>query len=91
MRDRIDQNAFEEYSGYAKKRDAAIIQYIETGSDEGVRKLVKDNGGDVPEDLDVFHAGILKAAHYCTNIPDDIKAKAFTMCLEMGFNPYIAE
>lgn len=83
------QNALEDYSEYAKKRDAAIIQYIETGNDKGMRKLIKDNGGKVPRNLDVFHAGILKSAQYCMNIPDYIKAKAFTMCLEMGFNPYM--
>lgn len=96
MHDRIDldavQNALEDYSDYAKKRDAAIIQYIETGDDSGVRKLMKDTQGyDVPESEEtVFHLGILKSAQYCVNIPEEIKAKAFAQCLEMGFNPFIS-
>ncbi len=95
MRDKIDleviQNALEEYSDYAKKRDAAIVQYIETGDDSGMRKLLKDTEGiDVPDsEATVFHAGILKSAQYCVNIPEEIKAKAFAQCLEMGFNPFI--
>lgn len=95
MRDRIDlevvQNALEEYSDYAKKRDAAIVKFVETGDDSGMRKLLKDTEGiDVPEsETTVFHAGILKSAQYCVNLPEEIKAKAFAQCIEMGFNPFM--
>lgn len=85
------QKAMEDYGEYAQKRDAAIVQFIETGDDSGMRKLLKETEGvDVPENEEVvFHAGILKSAQYCVNIPEEIKAKAFAMCLELGFNPFV--
>lgn len=85
------QKAIEDYSDYSQKRDSAIVQFIETGDDSGMRKLLKETEGvDVPENEEVvFHAGILKAAQYCVNIPEKIKAKAFVQCLELGFNPFI--
>ena len=43
----------------------------------------------MPKDKKVFAAGIYKAVQQCTNIPQEIKDKAFTKCLELGFSPLI--
>lgn len=74
---------------FVRDRDEAFIDFVETGSTVKVRKYCRKYGVDMPKDKKVFAAGIYKAVYYCTNIPQEIKDKAFTKCLELGFSPMI--
>jgi hypothetical protein len=72
-----------------KERDEAFINFVETGSFKKVNQYCKKYNIDMPKSLKVKAAGIYKAVFYCTNIPQDIKDKAFIKCLEIGFTPFI--
>lgn len=74
---------------FVRDRDEAFIEFVETGSTAKVRKYCWKYGVDMPKDKKVFAAGIYKAVQQCTNIPQKIKDKAFTKCLELGFSPMI--
>ena len=74
---------------FAKERDEAFINFIETGSFKKVNQYCKKYNIDTPKNLKIKAAGIYKAVFYCTNIPQDIKDKAFIKCLELGFSPFI--
>lgn len=74
---------------FAKERDKAFINFVETGSMEMVDAYCKKYGVPMPEDSRVKQAGIYKAVQECTNIPEEIKNKAMVKCMELGFNPYI--
>lgn len=74
---------------FVRDRDEAFIDFVETGSTVKVRKYCRKYGVDMPKDKKVFAAGIYKAVQECTNIPQEIKDKAFTKCLELGFSPLI--
>lgn len=76
-------------SRFADERDKAFIDFVETGNTAKVRKYCRKYGVDMPKDRKVFAAGIYKAVQECTNIPQEIKDKAFTKCLELGFSPII--
>lgn len=72
-----------------RERDSAFIDFVETGNTAKVRKYCRKYGVQMPKDKKVFAAGIYKAVQQCTNIPQEIKDKAFTKCLELGFSPMI--
>lgn len=72
-------------SRFADERDEAFIDFVETGNTAKVKKYCRKYGVDMPKDKKVFAAGIYKAVQECTNIPDEIKDKAFTKCLELKF------
>lgn len=74
---------------FVRDRDEAFIDFVETGSTVKVRKYCRKYGVDMPKDKKVFAAGIYKAVQQCTNIPQEIKDKAFIKCLELGFSPLI--
>lgn len=74
---------------FIHERDSAFIDFVETGSTVKVRKYCRKYGVPMPKDKKVFAAGIYKAVQQCTNIPQEIKDKAFTKCLELGFSPMI--
>lgn len=74
---------------FVRDRDEAFIDFVETGSTVKVRKYCRKYGVDMPKDKKVFAAGIYKAVQQCTNIPQEIKDKAFIKCLELGFSPMI--
>lgn len=74
---------------FFRDRDEAFIDFVETGSTVKVRKYCRKYGVDMPKDKKVFAAGIYKAVQQCTNIPHEIKDKAFIKCLELGFSPLI--
>ena len=74
---------------FVRDRDEAFIDFVETGSTVKVRKYCRKYGVDMPKDEKVFAAGIYKAVQQCTNIPQEIKEKAFVKCLELGFSPMI--
>ena len=74
---------------FACERDSAFIDFVETGSTVKVRKYCRKYGVQMPKDEKVFAAGIYKAVQQCTNIPQEIKEKAFVKCLELGFSPMI--
>lgn len=75
---------------FVRDRDEAFIDFVETGSTVKVRKYCRKYGVDMPKDKKVFAAGIYKAVQECTNIPQEIKDKAFIKCLELGFSPLIS-
>lgn len=74
---------------FVRDRDEAFIDFVQTGSTVKVKKYCKKYGVQMPKDKKVFAAGIYKAVQQCTNIPQEIKDKAFTKCLELGFSPMI--
>lgn len=74
---------------FVKDRDSAFIDFVETGSTVKVRKYCRKYGVQMPKDEKVFAAGIYKAVCATTSIPQEIKDKAFTKCLELGFSPMI--
>lgn len=74
---------------FVKDRDNAFIDFVETGSTVKVRKYCRKYGVQMPKDEKVFAAGIYKAVCATTSIPQEIKDKAFTKCLELGFSPII--
>lgn len=77
-------------SQYAKERDKAFIDFVETGSLKKVNALCKKYGVPQPRSIKGKKAGIYKAVQYCTNIPEEVKGKAAKKCLELGFSPLIA-
>lgn len=72
---------------FAKERDRAFIEFVETGKTDKVMKYCKKYGVPLPDDERIMSAGIYKAVQHCTNIPDDVKDLAMQKCLEIGFNP----
>ena len=72
-----------------RERNSAFIDFVETGSTAKVRKYCRKYGVQMPKDEKVFAAGVYKAVQQCTNIPQEIKDKAFIKCLELGFSPMI--
>ena len=74
---------------FAYERDSAFIDFVETGSTKKVRAYCRKYGVQMPKDKKVFAAGIYKAVCATTSIPQEIKDKAFTKCLELGFSPMI--
>lgn len=86
MGDIIDYEAIEKF---AKERDEAFINFVETGSFKKVNQYCKKYNIDMPKNRKVKAAGIYKAVFYCTNIPQDIKDKAFIKCLNLGLTPLI--
>jgi hypothetical protein len=74
---------------FVHERDSAFIDFVETGSTAKVREYCRKYGVQMPKDEKVFAAGIYKAVQQCTNIPQEIKEKAFVKCLELGFSPMI--
>lgn len=77
-------------SDFAKERDKAFIDFVETGSMKMVDAYCKKYGVKMPENPKVKQAGIYKAVQACTNISEEIKNKAMIKCLELGFNPFIS-
>lgn len=43
----------------------------------------------IPKDEKILKAGIYKAVQHVTDIPKEVKDKAFMKCLELGFSPYM--
>ena len=74
---------------FVHDRDSAFIDFVETGNTAKVRKYCRKYGVQMPKDKKVFAAGIYKAVQQCTDIPQEIKDKAFIKCLELGFSPSI--
>lgn len=54
-----------------------------------VRRYCEKYGVPMPGDERVMKAGIYKAVHECTDIPDDVKNVAIEKCLKLGFIPFI--
>lgn len=73
----------------AKERDEAFIDLVQTGSMRKVRKYAKKYGVPTPKNEQVAKAGVYKAIQHCTNIPQEVKDKAFCECLKLGFSPYM--
>ena len=76
---------------FAKERDNAFINFVETGSMEMVDAYCRKYGIRMPEDERVKKAGIYKAVQECINIPEEVKDKAMVKCLELGFNPFLGD
>lgn len=74
---------------FAKERDKAFIDFVETGSFKKVNAYCKKYGVPMPKNQRVKAAGIYKAVQECTNIPQQIKDKAWIKCLELGFSPLL--
>jgi hypothetical protein len=72
---------------FVKDRDEAFTDFVLTGNTKKVRAYCKKYGMPIPKNNKVFAAGIYKAVQQCTNIPEEVKAKAFMNCLELGFSP----
>ena len=72
---------------FAKERDRAFIEFVETGKTDKVMKYCKKYGVPIPKDEKIMAAGIYKAVQHCTNISEDIKVLAMQKCLDIGFNP----
>lgn len=72
---------------FVKDRDTAFTDFVMTGSTKKVRAYCKKYGMPIPKNNKVFAAGIYKAVQQCTNIPEEVKEKAFMKCLELGFSP----
>lgn len=75
---------------FVKERDAALIDFVQTGSMKKVRKYCNKHGVKMPKDKKVFAAGIYKAVQCCTDIPEDVKVLAMQKCMAIGFNPFMA-
>lgn len=74
---------------FAKERDKAFIKAVMEDDWKAVRKYAKKYGIPIPKNEKVMKAGIYKAVQHCTNIPQEIKDKAFCECLKLGFSPYL--
>lgn len=72
---------------FAKERNAAFIDFVQTGNTTKVQKYCKKYGVPIPKDKKVFAAGIYKAVQECIGIPEEIKSLAMQRCLKIGFNP----
>lgn len=86
MDNTIDYEAIEKFS---KERDEAFIDFVKTGDFKKFNQYCKKYNIDMPKNRKVKAAGIYKDVFYCTDIPQDIKDKAFIKCLELGFTPLI--
>lgn len=72
-----------------KERDEAFIDLVQTGSMKKLRKYARKYGVAIPKSERVAKAGVYKAVQHCTNIPQEIKDKAFDECIKLGFSPYM--
>ena len=79
----------EEIAEFVKSRDESLVHFVETGSLTKVRQHCRKYGVTMPEDRTVLKLGLLKAVQECTDISDEIKAKAADKALKMGFCPYM--
>lgn len=79
----------DEMKQFAKSRDKAFINFVETGDLTECRKHFEKYGQVMPKNERIAKAGIYKAVQYCTEIPEEIKGKAAVECLKLGFNPFI--
>jgi hypothetical protein len=72
---------------FVQDRDEAFTDFVLTGNTKKVRAYCKKYGMSIPKNNKVFAAGVYKAVQQCTNIPEEVKEKAFMKCLELGFSP----
>lgn len=79
----------EEIAEFVKSRDEMLVNFVETGSLTKVQEHCEKYGVTMPCDDVVLRLGLLKAVQECTNISDEIKAKAADKALKMGFCPYM--
>ena len=74
---------------FVKERDRAIIAAVEKDDWSMVKKYCRKYGVEIPEDENVFKAGIYKAANACTSIPEETKLKAVEKCYAIWFVPIV--
>ena len=74
---------------FVKERNAAFIDFVQTGNELKVWKYCKKYGVPIPKDKGVFAAGIYKAVQECTGIPIEVKELAMLKCIEIGFHPFM--
>ena len=74
---------------FVKERDAAFIEFVQTGKTDKVRRYCHKYGLAVPKDRKVLAAGIYKATVASKSIPEDIRLLAMQKCLDLGLSPFI--
>ena len=72
---------------FVQERDRAFTVFVKTGDLKAVRKYCRKYSVKIPEDEQVFKAGIYKAVQECRGIPQDVKDIAAVKCVELGFSP----
>ena len=68
-------------SDFVKERNAALFSLDE----QKIRQYSEKYGGHIPENKEVFWAGVYKAILAITDAPDDLKALAGTWLDSHGF------
>lgn len=76
-------------SSFSKERDAAFIDFVQTGSKKKMIAYCKKYGVPIPGNDKIFAAGVYKAVQECRDIPEEIKALAMQKCIEIGFEPFM--
>lgn len=79
----------QELAEFVKSRDEMLVNFVETGSLTKAREHCEKYGVTMPGDEDVLRLGLLKAVQECTNISDEVKAKAAEKALRMGYSPFM--
>ena len=70
-----------------KERDEAIIEAVVNDNWDKIKAYAKKYSVPIPKKENDMKAGIYKAAQLCTNIPQDIRDKAFVKCIKLGYLP----
>ena len=76
---------------FVKDRNEAFIDFVNTDDMTKLNAYFKKYKIKKPISRKIIAAAIYKAVQECTDIPEDIKDKAFVKCLELGFSPFIPE
>ena len=76
---------------FLKDRKEAFTKAIMEDNLDYVRVYCDRYGVPIPKDERILKAGIYKAVQHCTDIPKEVKDKAFMKCLELGFSPLIRQ
>ena len=74
---------------FLKDRKEAFTKAIMEDKLDYVRVYCDRYGVPIPKDERILKAGIYKAVQHCTDIPKEVKDKAFMKCLELGFSPFM--
>lgn len=74
-----------------KMRDNAIIEAVMNDNWEPCFAYFKKYKIMIPPDEKIMKAGIYKAAHEITTMPEDVKLIADKKCVDLGFKVGIAD
>lgn len=74
---------------FLRDRKEAFTKAVMEDNWDYVRVYCDRYGVPIPADEKIMKAGIYKAVQVCTDIPKEVKDKAFMKCLELGFSPFM--